>query len=527
MQAVPTAFDDALFFRDTVVRYVDLPRFVRRDWLASEVAKQLTKPSCRIVLLTGEPGCGKSGFVAQLADEHPHWPVYFLRRDHRAVLEDASAKSFLLSIGLQLAAARPELFSAEQVRLVVEQRIGEIEGGGAATAARVDKVLASPFHQAVVHIRQTVERRAAGEVVGLSVGELIANPRLIDVDDLAAMALFDPARVLERLRPDEQIEVLIDALDERPEQPGEQTLVDWLTRVALPVNVRIVATSRPDEPRLAALAGQHGAGLAALSIDSDDPRVRQDLRAYAAQLVATGEIRQALLDSGRDPEVFADNLVEKADGNLGYLDAIARAVLPADGAGRSVALPDLLELTRLPAGLRELHAFFLLRIRTGPGAQVVHVEDAATGTSGFLEAWAGVYRPLLELLCIAREPLRLDVIIGLSRSSVDPSYVAGAVQHLRHVLDLPAQGYRLYHATVSEFLVSDATWADPSTAELYVDQVAAHGRLAARLRRRRPQHMAGRAAAGCRPGTQGVRTPPLRGSPLPRPLMGCALRGTR
>jgi len=33
---------------DTVAHYVDVPRFVRRDWLASEVGERLIDPSCRM-----------------------------------------------------------------------------------------------------------------------------------------------------------------------------------------------------------------------------------------------------------------------------------------------------------------------------------------------------------------------------------------------------------------------------------------------------------------------------------------------
>ena len=99
-----------LFFRATVDSYVGTPRFVRRDWLAAEVMEHLEDPDCRFVLLTGEPGVGKSTFAAQLAHDHSTWPVYFMRRDQRTHLQDASAHSFLHSIGYQLAVHYPELF---------------------------------------------------------------------------------------------------------------------------------------------------------------------------------------------------------------------------------------------------------------------------------------------------------------------------------------------------------------------------------------------------------------------------------
>ncbi|MGW8318364.1 MAG: hypothetical protein ACWGPS_03895, partial [Candidatus Promineifilaceae bacterium] len=56
-----------LFFRQTVDGYVDNPRFFRRDWLAAEVDDRLREADCHFILLTAEPGAGKSAFVAQLA----------------------------------------------------------------------------------------------------------------------------------------------------------------------------------------------------------------------------------------------------------------------------------------------------------------------------------------------------------------------------------------------------------------------------------------------------------------------------
>ena len=167
----PEAHQD-LFFRETVRGYVGAPRFVRRDWLAKEVSDILDTPSCRMVLLTGEPGSGKSGLAAELAEEHHDWLVYFIRRDQRSPLSAGSARSLLLRVGFQLAALHPYLFSPDQVRVVVEQRIGEVGTDASAVAARVERLLASPFHQTVVHIQQEVSRNR-GQVTGLQVRDWV------------------------------------------------------------------------------------------------------------------------------------------------------------------------------------------------------------------------------------------------------------------------------------------------------------------------------------------------------------------
>ncbi|MCJ7703530.1 MAG: hypothetical protein MUO62_18260 [Anaerolineales bacterium] len=77
-----------LFFKFTVESYVkDNKRFLRRDWLADEVAKRMKKPGCRFVLLTAEPGAGKSTFLAQLADDHQDWLRHFIHRDQRIPMD--------------------------------------------------------------------------------------------------------------------------------------------------------------------------------------------------------------------------------------------------------------------------------------------------------------------------------------------------------------------------------------------------------------------------------------------------------
>jgi hypothetical protein len=104
---------DDLFFAGLVRGYVEQNRrFVRRDWLAAQLDEKLREPGKRFVLLTAEPGAGKSVFMAQLAHDHPDWLRYFIRATS-ALLSDVSDKSLLLRIGYQL--ARPvnlSMFSA-------------------------------------------------------------------------------------------------------------------------------------------------------------------------------------------------------------------------------------------------------------------------------------------------------------------------------------------------------------------------------------------------------------------------------
>src|SRR5208282_4292936 len=86
--------------------------------------EKLRQPGKSFVLITAEPGAGKSTFLAQLSYDRPEWLRYFIRRDQSSPLADVSAKGLLLRIGYQLVARRPQLFNLEALRLSVVQKIG-------------------------------------------------------------------------------------------------------------------------------------------------------------------------------------------------------------------------------------------------------------------------------------------------------------------------------------------------------------------------------------------------------------------
>ena len=86
VQASPTD----LFSSSLVSSYVDDPRFVPRPWLLDRVATAWSEEDARFILLTGEPGAGKSALMAHLARLHPDALRYFVRRDSISPLNSAS-----------------------------------------------------------------------------------------------------------------------------------------------------------------------------------------------------------------------------------------------------------------------------------------------------------------------------------------------------------------------------------------------------------------------------------------------------
>lgn len=478
-----TTRDGDLFNEALVRSYVDSPRFLRRDWLVDEVAARLVAPDCRFVLLTAEPGAGKSTFMAQLAHDHADWPRYFIRRDQRTPLGDVAAHSFLLRIGYQLAALHPDLFTPEQVQLTVEQRMGTVEAAGDVIGAEVKRLLASPFYQKVVLIQQHVTQNR-GKVVGLRIEELVVEPRLLEPAALANMALFDPARALLKLDPTQQIVILVDALDEIRYHDTADNILKWLTNCPeLPANVRFVLTSRPPDTALQLFCDKQAPTLRPLPIAAENTQVQTDVRTYVTRLTGEPQVAAELAKREAEAAGMEARLALKAHGNLGYLAALARAIDDALDRRDAALLSALLDLRDLPDDLEDLYAFFLHQIQAEVEAKSLAVRVTSPGSRKllYLPAWPAVYQPLLAVLAVALAPLALDQIKDFSETDADRTFVLDALGRLGQFLDESGGRYRLYHATVAELLTGERTRDRVETADLYADPVEWHGRIATYL----------------------------------------------
>jgi tetratricopeptide (TPR) repeat protein len=472
VRASVSSESDDLFFDSLVRGYVEEnQRFVRRGWLAEELDAKLNEPGKRFVLLTAEPGAGKSAFLAQLAKDHPEWLRYFIRRDQRSALADVSDKSLLLRIGYQLSARRPELFAEDQVRLSVsvEQHFGTVAEQAEAVGIRVSRLLASPFHQNVLKVVQHVQSNQ-GKVVGLQADELVAEPRLLAAEDLLFLALVSPARALARTDPGKQIVILIDALDEIRYHPGTENILAWLTNCPeLPENLRFVLTSRPDNEALKLFRDKQADRLAKLEIAKDDRNVRQDVQTFVTKLIDEPAIAQVLQQTEGGAQAFAKKAIAKAHGNLGYLDALARGISQAIGRTDMQLLHELLALKELPLDLEGLYGFFLHQIKAAVVRERIELKDPKTEESYDKPVWPAVYDPILGVLAVAMEPVDLDLIIRLGGIRTERVWVSGALDRLMQFLDVVNGRYRFYHATVAEFLTAESTRDLSDRGDLYVN----------------------------------------------------------
>jgi hypothetical protein len=460
-----------------VSAYVDAPRYMGRPWLEQKVTGLLAQNDCHFLLLTAEPGAGKSAFMAGMARHHPSWPRYFIRRDQLSPFGNIGVRDFLLSVGLQMAAYFPAAFQLQPLRVVIEQRLGDLEPGAEAVGAQVERLLASPFYQAVLEVHQQVQS-AGGKLIGLRVGEWFSDPHLIPLSDLQAMALIDPGKVLLGQQPDLRLVVLVDALDELRYHPEGAQFLSWLESLPmLPANLSFLLTSRDDPALLSELRNRLGQNLIELSLSSQTSQVQEELRRYATSLAQEPSLA-ALLANESLQQAFIERAVERSNGNLGFLDALGRALDSALAQADDAGALRLMSLQSVPAGLNALHAHLLRQVWEAVRRERVEMRDLESGETFYLNAWTALYMKILGVLAVALEPLTPDQVRSLGGISALSDELPSALQRLTQFCDLVGNRYRLYHASLAEFITAESTRQNPTTLDLYVDANAWHTRIA-------------------------------------------------
>jgi WD40 repeat protein len=473
-----------LFASALVASYVDDPRFVARNWLVTRVQEALEEKDVRFVLLTGEPGSGKSGLMAHLARLHADWSRYFIRRDSVTALEGGDARRFMFSVGYQLARLRPSLFDPRRLDVVVKLRASRIGPGGRAVGIEMGDLRASPFYQESLRVSAEVDQ-VEGDLVGISARNVTLEPRLLDLSNLQYLALLDPAQALIDENPQARIVVLVDALDEVRYGARGENVVSWLAACPeLPANVRFVVTSRPD-PSLASFRQAKAAELVELAIDIEKAeqrdRIREDLRRFIHRVAVEPAIAGALEANQVQSASFVKDAVDKARGNFQYVVALARGIDQAMSKGSpSENLAALLRLEGIPSGISELYRFFLAKIKEEADRAPIQIAGSPLAQPEDRPAWDALYYPILSVLAAAFGPLSAQQL--QIYAAVPSRWIPRALENLAQFMDaLPDGRYRLYHSTFPEFLTGRAT-ASPDDP-FHINRRTSHGLLGGRLLR--------------------------------------------
>jgi len=463
--------------------------FVERRWLHQRIESALQPESCQFVMVEGEPGTGKTSLSCGLAKEHRNWLRYFISENFGDGTGAAAGDiaSFLISIGLQLSWARPELFPSSQLDAEVKMKIGTVKPGASAVGISIGDWISSPFCRNA-EARLSVEQEVGtvrGSLIGVEIARAILEPRLLEPDNLAQLALVGPARLLQRIDPSARITIVLDALDQAFRTDRHSRLLEWLaTGPQLPSNVKIVLTSRP-QSALGLLRAVRRSQMEEILLNSEDHHVTEDLVAYADRALATigitreAEVRQLF------PDQFRRDVARQANGNFLYLASYARAL---DGAidSKDAKLKDrLFKLDALPGTIYGIYGVFveLAKFQIDQ-LGLLDVEDPSSQEDESVPAWEGAGRKLLGVLAIAREPLAEEQLMKMSGTKVWLGDVLAVLARLRWLLDRRGEMVTLFHSSVGEFLTGPLArekhtdcWLDPvewneRIARYYNPQVA-------------------------------------------------------
>ncbi len=470
-----------LFSTELIGSYTDHPRFVARPWLETRVLDAVGEDGNGVVLITGEPGAGKTALLAHIAAQHPSALRHFVRHDSMFPLHGGDARTLLFALGHQLALLSPESFDPQSLEIAVRVRADEIGRGAQAIGLQVEDLQISPFYRTSVDVTVTAGV-VHGDLIGISAGRMTLEPRLLQLSNLQHLALFDPAAVLLERDPGARTLILIDAVDEIRYEPDGEDILAWLAGCGeLPSNLRFVLTSRPDHDLLEPLRAMRGSTLTEIEIDPSAPDERLDIQADIRRFLDgfAGEppVRDAFHRHRLQSSRFVKEATEKAEGNFQYVNALARgidAALTADPASEDVR--SLLCLEAVPSETAALYRFFLGRLKAR-ARRTVALDGPGTAEPERATAWEVAHRPILCVLAVAFEPLSEKQLRAYAE--VPTEAFPGAVEDLAQFLKRTPEGrWRLYHDTFAEFLTGIATGAaDP----FHVDARRWHSRLAGHL----------------------------------------------
>jgi WD40 repeat protein len=250
--------------------------FTGRKWLFRELDEWRRKEAPPALLITGEPGIGKSAIVAALVHENPEGQVlayHCCRADTPATLEPAR---FVRTLAGMLAArleGYAEMLEDPGIKGALERADGD-------PASAFEAVILSPLHNlSPLH----------------SVPKTVGDRRYL----------------------------LIDALDEALMNPKRPTIVEVLaTRInRLPSWLGIVATTRSEPGVLSQLRG-----LPAEALKADDPKNQDDVQAFLHDRLRQPSLRNKVEASGKRFEELATSLLRSSAGNFLFVTTAIDAV---------------------------------------------------------------------------------------------------------------------------------------------------------------------------------------------------------
>ena len=284
--------------------------FVGRQWLFKEVDRFLEQREKRYLIITGEPGIGKSAIAAKLIEHYGISAYHFcIAREATTLTPRGFVENLALTLSIRIPAYADllENLGDQQINITVNQEI--IKGDGT--------------------------------------GVLIQN---LNIGNLSGLQAFErlvlhPLQVLAQENRLSSLVLLVDALDEAS-SIRDENIVDVLGYAQdLPEPVHVILTSR-DESHVRRHFRDY------LLLKAENPENRADVCLYIRnRVVQSKAIQERLADAQLGRKELVERFAEASKGNFLYI----RLLMDNIASGRQ----SLADLSGFPDGLEEIYREFL------------------------------------------------------------------------------------------------------------------------------------------------------------------------
>lgn len=448
LQAVPPSLGRKIIdYRDLIAKSTG--GFVGRKWVRDEIDKFLKADGPRYFLLLGEPGSGKTAFMADLVKRRGY-PHHFIGKGSlRGVAASPDWRDplrFAESIGYQLLRDYGGwIIQWEDWGIHVSQKVKDLQGHLTGAEVGTFHALPRPVEQAVLTVEQEVEQY--GPIAGV-IGVYIEEFK-VDVELVVRQLLTTPLTHVAERWPNDPLVIVLDGLDEAEGYSDPRgNILRMLPDGSLPPNVRFLLSSEPGDHLTSEFRSQCQEFWLSEN-GQQHPGVIHDAKAYLENLANEEPIQKLLRRHQVETETFRDKVAWASGGNFLYLRDYADGLRQGDET--------LLDVETLPQGLQGKYADFVRKIEERRG-------DVA---------WVSAYKPVLGALAVAEEPLSSPQISAFS--TVERETVGTIVTRLLQYLDTYGEGrdarYAIHAPPFRKYLISEDN-------RDYIDGSRAHARIA-------------------------------------------------
>ncbi len=436
--------------------------FVGRKWLVEEVELFRDAPDKRHLIIVGEPGSGKSAFIAYLAEKW-NCPRHFIRVDNIGGVTGCAPRAFLMSLGFQLYQKYGREIFPEPDSGKTTINVRSIEDKAKVIGRFVEELYSLPFLPVSQRDINLKVGTASGEskIIGEKIKRLVNDPLFLDEKTLLHIALTQPLQKIQELYPEEKVVIFIDALDESLQHSGTK-VVDFIPKAAeCPSNLRLVMTSRLGD-HLESFQTQDR-----LYLDNEQSEYKQksltDAQAYINKRFESEPLSNLFVKlSNQKRNDYVVRFQEISKGNFLYLYHFLNQLDRVYQDTKKNLEQILEQIGNVPKGLDEIYEkFAILKIKK----------------NNSLRDWTELYLPLLGTIAVIREPVgvkQLAKFAGVKVTNVD--YLIAEIQQFLDIIEINNEKrYRLYHISFNEFLLDSSRHSQPGyqlDAEKYHRKIA-------------------------------------------------------